>query len=130
MSMTESQMKWAMTIAIVLSLTSLSLPAHAADAAAGKTVFNNTCAICHSAQAGKNLIGPSLFDITGRKTASVVGYQYSAANKKADLTWDDATLNTYLQNPQKVIPGTKMTYGGLKDDTKRADLIAYLTTLK
>jgi cytochrome c2 len=128
--MTKSQIKCAVTAMMGLSLTSFSLPAHAADAAAGKTVFNNTCAICHSAQAGKNLIGPSLFDITGRKTASVAGYQYSAANKKADLTWDDATLNTYLQNPQKVIPGTKMTYGGLKDDTKRADLIAYLTTLK
>jgi len=117
-------------ILVGLSLVAFAEPAHAADAAAGKAVFNSTCAICHSVQAGKNLIGPSLFDIVGRKTGSVAGYQYSPANAKANLTWDEATLNTYLQAPQKVIPGTKMSYNGLKDDTKRADLIAYLESLK
>ncbi len=125
--MRTGHVTWAGAIVLGLALTG---PAHAADPSAGQAVFGNTCAICHSPQAGKNLIGPSLFDIVGRRTGSVVGYHYSAANEKANLTWDDATLNTYLQAPQKVIPGTKMTYGGLKDDAKRADLIAYLGTLK
>lgn len=113
-----------------LALYSLASPANAADPAAGKSVFNSYCSICHSVQAGKNMVGPSLFGIVGRKTGSVPGYSYSEANKNANLTWDEATLDKYLQSPRTVIPGTKMTYGGLKDDTKRADLIAYLATLK
>ncbi len=104
--------------------------AWAGDAGAGKTVFTNVCSICHSAQAGQNKIGPSLFGLIGRKTGSVPGYSYSPANQGANLTWDEAMLDKYLQSPRAMIPGTKMTYGGLKDDTKRADLIAYLATLK
>lgn len=104
--------------------------AHAADPAAGKSAFNSSCSICHSPQAGKNMVGPSLFGIVGRKTGSVPGFHYSPANQGANLTWDEATLDKYLQSPRTVIPGTTMTYGGLKDDAKRADLIAYLATLK
>lgn len=104
--------------------------AWAGDASAGKTVFTNVCSICHSVQPGQNKIGPSLFGLVGRKTGSVPGYSYSPANEAANLTWDEATLDKYLQGPRAMIPGTKMTYGGLKDATKRADLIAYLATLK
>jgi cytochrome c2 len=102
----------------------------AADPAAGKSVFGSVCSICHSAQPGKNGIGPSLFDVVSRKTGSVPGFHYSPANQNSNLTWDSATLDKYLQSPRTVIPGTIMTYAGLKDDTKRADLIAYLATLK
>jgi cytochrome c len=76
------------------------------------------------------MVGPSLFGLVGRKTGSVPGFHYSPANQNANLTWDDATLNKYLQSPRTVIPGTTMTYGGLKDDTKRSDLIAYLATVR
>ena len=113
-----------------LALAGLSPHAQAADPAAGKAVFSSVCSICHSVQAGKNGIGPSLFDVVGRKTGSVPGFHYSPANQNANLTWDTATLDKYLQSPRTVIPGTIMTYAGLKDDTKRADLIAYLATLK
>ena len=58
------------------------------------------------------------------------GYSYSPANEAANLTWDDATLDKYLDAPRAMIPGTKMTYAGVKDAGKRADLIAYLGTLK
>ena len=118
--------------AVMLSLAfaGLGTEARAADPAAGKTVFNSVCSICHSVQPGKNMVGPSLFDIVGRKTGSVPGFHYSPANQNANLTWDQATLDKYLQSPRTVIPGTLMTYGGLKDDAKRADLIAYLATLK
>ena len=102
---------------LMLFLTGLAPRVQAADPAAGKSVFTSFCSICHSAQPGKNMVGPSLFDVVGRKTGSVAGFHYSPANQGA-------------QSPRSVIPGTTMTYGGLKDDTKRADLIAYLATLK
>jgi cytochrome c len=113
-----------------ISIASLGPSAQAADPAAGKSVFNSYCAICHSIQPGKNMVGPSLFGIVGRQTGSVAGFHYSPANAGAHLTWDEATLDKYLQSPRTVIPGTTMTYAGLKDDTKRGDLIAYLATVK
>jgi len=113
-----------------LALGALSSSARAADPAAGKAVFSSYCSICHSVQPGKNMVGPSLFGVIGRKTGTVPGFHYSPANLSANLTWDAATLDKYLQSPRTVIPGTTMTYGGLKDDSKRADLIAYLATLK
>jgi cytochrome c len=102
----------------------------AGDAGAGRSVFQSSCGICHSVAAGKNGVGPTLSGIVGRKTGSVAGYNYSPANEAANLTWDQATLDTYLQAPRATIPGTKMTFGGVKDATKRGDLIAYLATLK
>src|ERR1019366_10501924 len=102
----------------------------AGDPAAGKSVFQSTCSICHSVQPGQNKIGATLSGVVGRKTGSVAGYTYSPQNQAANLTWDAATLDKYLEAPRAMIPGTKMTCGGLKDAQKRADLIAYLATLK
>ncbi len=104
--------------------------AHAADPAAGQAVFRTACGTCHAATAGKNGIGPSLFGLVGRKTGAEAGYNYSTANQNANLTWTPETLDKYLEAPKAVIPGTKMTYAGLKDTTKRSDLIAYLESLK
>ncbi|MDE2580194.1 MAG: c-type cytochrome [Rhodospirillales bacterium] len=104
--------------------------AHAADAAAGKQVFHSQCAMCHSDQAGVNKIGPSLFGVVGRHTGSEPGYDYSVANKNANIVWTPAELNLYINHPQKIVPGTKMPYGGLHNATKRANLIAFLATLK
>jgi cytochrome c len=111
-------------------LTALSGTAFAADPDAGKSVFQSTCSICHSVQPGANKIGPTLYGVVGRKTGSIPGYTYSPQNLAANLTWDAATLDKYLEAPRVIIPGTKMTYGGLKDPDKRANLIAYLSTLK
>jgi cytochrome c len=125
----DSSSKMAATM-LALALGALAPAAEAADPAAGKSVFSSTCSICHSVQPGKNMVGPSLFGLVGRKTGSVPGFHYSPANQNANLTWDDTTLDRYLQSPRTVIPGTTMTYAGLKDDTKRTDLIAYLATVK
>ncbi len=98
-------------------------------AAAGEKVFA-ACKTCHAVEAGKNMVGPSLHAIQGRTSGSIPGYTYSTANKNSGITWTNEKLFQYLENPQRVIPGTKMTYTGVKDAQKRADLIAYLDTLK
>lgn len=103
--------------------------ASAADPAAGEKVFKSQCSICHSVAKGRNLVGPSLFGIVGSKAGTVEGFHFSNANKASGLTWDEATLNKYLADPKQVVPGTTMTYPGLKNDTQRADLVAYLATL-
>ncbi len=102
----------------------------AADAEAGRAVFKSQCSTCHSPVQGKNAVGPSLFGIVGRTSGKVEGFHYSEANKAAGLTWDVATLDKYLTSPKTVVKGTIMSYAGVKDDAKRADLIAYLETLK
>jgi cytochrome c len=104
-------------------------PASAQDAAAGKAVFQSQCSICHSVQPGRNMIGPGLFGVVGRPAGKEPGFHYSTANRDSGLTWDAATLDRYLTSPSTVVPHTIMTYAGLKDAKKRADLIAYLSTL-
>ncbi|MSP02639.1 MAG: cytochrome c family protein [Acetobacteraceae bacterium] len=102
----------------------------AADPAAGQSVFKTQCGACHSVVQGKNMVGPSLFGLLGRKSGIVEGFRYSTANKAADLTWSAFTLDKYLSAPREAIPGTTMIYAGVKDETKRADLIAYLESIQ
>jgi cytochrome c len=98
-------------------------------AAAGEKVFV-VCKTCHAGEAGKNMIGPSLWNVHGRPAGQVAGFNYSAANKGSGIVWSNEKLFQYLESPQRVVPGTKMTYTGVKDAQKRADLIAYLDSLK
>src|SRR5215470_19978517 len=117
---------------IILVGTALALasPAFAeGDVEAGKTVFKK-CALCHTAEAGKNKIGPSLFGVVGRKSGSLDNFNYSEAMKKFDQTWDAETLDKYLADPRAVVPNTKMIFPGIKDEKERQDVIAYLETLK
>ena len=117
-------------IATALPVICLSSAAYAGgDAVAGKSVFNK-CAICHSPAPGKNSVGPTLFGIVGRQSASVDGFKYSDAMKAANKTWDAATLDVYLTNPKAMVPGTKMVFPGLPNPEDRANVIAYLATLK
>jgi nitrite reductase (NO-forming) len=97
-----------------------------ADAVAGKAVFRK-CQACHSLTAGKNGVGPSLAGVVGKKAAGVVGYNYSQAMRSSNLTWDAATLDAYLTDPQKVVPGNKMPFPGMKTENERRTLIAFLT---
>ena len=101
------------------------LAAQAQDAAAGEKLFSQ-CKACHAF--GKNGVGPDLKGTVGRKAGTHEGYNYSAALKDSGLTWDEATLHKWLANPKGLVPGTKMIYAGLKDETKVSDLIAYLKT--
>jgi cytochrome c len=87
------------------------------------------CKACHSVEPGKHGVGPSLAGVVGRKAGSQAGFAFSAAMKDSGLTWDDATLGDYLTAPARKVPGTKMSYAGLADSAKRAEVIAYLKTL-
>ncbi|WP_339029101.1 copper-containing nitrite reductase [Bradyrhizobium symbiodeficiens] len=95
------------------------------DAAAGRLVFRK-CQACHSLDAGKNMLGPSLAGVIGRGSGTEPGYNYSPAMKQSNLTWDPPTIARYLEDPTKVVPGNKMPFPGLKTDHDRADVIAYL----
>ena len=116
-------------IAASLLLAGSATAALAADPAAGEKIFKTQCGICHAVVAGQNRIGPTLFGVVGRPAGSVPGFNYTADHKKLDLTWDTANLDKYLTNPRAMVPDTSMVYAGLKDDTERADLVAYLETL-
>jgi cytochrome c len=102
----------------------------AADPASGEKLFKAKCAVCHTVEPGKNKIGPSLAGIVGRPSGSVAGFKYSPANFAANVTWDEPTLDKYLIDPKALIKGTTMPFAGDKNDAERADLIAYLKSLK
>jgi cytochrome c len=109
----------------------LALPAAAADAAHGKAVFAAQCASCHSpARNGATILGPTLFGVVGRPSASVKGFVYSSGMKAAGFSWSNDRLRAYLPAPKDLVPGTHMSYAGLKNPGQLDDLIAYLDTLK
>ncbi|WP_378947987.1 c-type cytochrome [Mesorhizobium sp. ANAO-SY3R2] len=103
--------------------------AHAAgDADAGKKVFTK-CMACHEAATDKNKVGPSLHGVIGRTAGTHSDFKYSDAMKKAGadgLVWDEANIAAYVKAPKEKVPGNKMAFAGLKDDTDIANVIAYL----
>lgn len=102
----------------------------AANAANGAVVFNR-CAICHdNHKSGANRIGPELFGVVGRKAGTYAGFSYSMAMKKAGFVWTDTKLDAYVASPQQIVPGNKMPFAGITNPGQRADLVAYLDTLK
>ena len=107
------------------TLTGVKLASFTGDAAKGATDFV-TCKTCHAIEVGVNKIGPSLHNVVGRKAGSIAGYSYSAANKGSGITWTPEKLFQYLEAPQRVVPGTKMSFAGFPEPQKRADVIAYL----
>ena len=93
----------------------------------GEKIFKQKCSQCHTIDdGGANKLGPNLHGIVGRNTGSVDGFNYSFANKSKNITWSEETLDEYLTNPKKYIPGTKMIFAGLKKKSERNELIAYL----
>jgi len=112
-----------------MAVTSLmvvaSRPGHAADgdAAKGAQIYQR-CLACHSLE--HNRSGPRHCGLFGRTAGSLPGFDYSKAMKATGFVWDEATLNRFLENPLKTVPGTKMAYAGVKNEQERADLIAYL----
>ena len=119
-----------MIAALSLAFTIVT-PAAAQDANAGRTVFQNQCALCHSAAPGDNggAQGPSLAGIIGRAAASNSQFSYTQAMRDSHLRWDQKTLDRFLTDPTKVVPGSAMVIS-VPDATDRQNLIAYFTALK
>ncbi|MFN3624442.1 MAG: c-type cytochrome [Hyphomicrobium sp.] len=116
-------LKWVVAAGLALAMPTVAL---AQDKEAGKKVFTK-CAPCHAIGPGaKNKVGPELNGILGRAAASVEGFNYSPALKASGITWDDAALHEWVADPKKKVPGNKMLFAGVKDETERDDLIAYI----
>jgi cytochrome c len=99
----------------------------AQDAQKGQMVFN-LCLPCHSIGPGaQTKVGPELNGLDGRHSGSVPGFDYSDANKNSGIVWNEANFKKYIQNPQGVIPGTKMIFPGVKNEQQVNDLWAYLS---
>jgi cytochrome c len=124
-----------MNRAMLLTLSMLAATGTAyadGDSVKGEQIYKK-CLVCHSITDTKNKIGPSLLGIMDKKAGTVEGFVYSAAFRKyaeTGVVWDDSTLDAWIANPKAVVSGTKMAFVGIKDDTVRADLIAYLKTNK
>ena len=111
---------------VIISLTAASA-ALAQDAAAGKTSFNK-CMACHAVGEGaKNKVGPVLSGLDGRKSGTVEGYSYSDANKNSGITWNKEQFLDYIKEPRAKIPGTKMAFAGIKNETEAQSLWAYIS---
>lgn len=112
--------------AALLIALSASQSAKAQDVSAGERSFNK-CRACHQVgETAKNGVGPELNGLFGRHTGAVEGYSYSAANKGANITWDEAIFAEYIKDPRAKIPGTKMVFVGIKNEKEVADLTAFL----
>ncbi len=114
---------------VVLALAAGCAPASAAPsvvagrAAAGQAVYER-CLACHALEYDRT--GPRHCGLFGRRAGSVPGFAYSGAMQRSRIVWDDKTLDLFLADPMKTVPGTSMGYAGVKDRQERADLIAYL----
>ncbi len=110
--------------ALLLSYGQLVIAA--ADAKRGAQLFGQ-CMACHSVKRGEHMTGPSLAHVPDRKAGTAEGFmRYSEALKRAEVTWTEAALDKWLANPERFLPGTSMTFAGIKDSQARQDLIAYL----
>ncbi|MFO1168963.1 MAG: cytochrome c family protein [Rhodoblastus sp.] len=120
-----------LTVGFGLLTAIAAAPASAAgNAEAGEKVFNK-CKTCHRIGEGaKNMVGPELNGLNGRKSGSAEGYSYSDANKNSGITWNEAVFKEYITDPKKKIPGTKMIFPGLTNEQERDDLWAYISQFK
>ena len=108
----------------VLAVTSGHALAQSAEA--GERVYAQ-CRACHQiGENAKNLVGPQLNGMFGRKSGTVEGYNYTDANKNSNITWDEKTFSEYIVDPRGKIPGTKMAFAGIKNPQQVNDLIAYI----
>jgi cytochrome c len=116
-------------VRVTAALFMTLLPAGAAradgDAVRGEVKFQD-CAACHRLEAGANKVGPSLHGIFARKAGELADFRYSPAIKRSGIGWSPETLDTFITDPQAMVPGNRMPYAGMASASDRADLIAYL----
>lgn len=116
--------RWA--LALVCAAAALPVVA-AGDASRGAEAYGARCGACHSVEADR--VGPRHAGVVGRRAGSIAGFEYSPALKASKIVWDAKALEQWLTNPESLIPGQRMGYS-LDDAAMRADVIAYLATLK
>lgn len=118
------------SFALATALTVLSGAARAQDGVdhnEAQLAFNNHCRTCHVTREGDHRLGPSLYGVIGREAGSASGYPYSPAMANADIVWDAATVDRFIQNPEALVPGNNMKpYSGITDPEERAKIIAHL----
>ena len=114
-------------VAAVVAATAVAFSAALADGDAerGARRFEE-CVACHALEKGKESVGPSLYGVFGRKAGEGADFRYSPALKRSGITWDAASIDTFIADPQATVPGNRMPYAGIADAAARADLIAYL----
>jgi cytochrome c len=113
------------TLAVMLVGGLAATPALAQDD--GQTAFNNSCRTCHTMKEGDNRQGPSLAGIVGRKAGSLPGFNYSPSMKQSGITWDEATLDKFIADPEQVVHGSTMKpYGGITDAAQRKTIVDFL----
>jgi len=111
---------------ILFTVPSLAASSADGDPQRGAQIFRN-CVACHSLEPDRNMTGPSLSGVVGRKAGSLPSFErYSPALKKSGIVWSQETLDEYLKSPAQFIPGNRMTFAGVKDPAARADLVAFL----
>ena len=118
-----------MKVVIALAVLSIAAAGHgwAQDVEKGQSSFKK-CLACHRiGPDAKNLVGPELNGLDGRKSGSVEGFNYSDANKNSGVVWNEATFKQYIKSPSAMIPGTKMPFAGIKDEQRVNDLWAYIS---
>jgi cytochrome c len=118
---------YACAVFLLPAAQALFSPAHCADAVRGKQLYESRCIGCHSLD--ENRAGPAHRGLFGRKAGSVEGFEYSDAVKKSKVIWDERTLDRWLANPEKLIPGQKMGFS-VSAPADRADIIEYLRAAK
>jgi cytochrome c len=102
-------------------------PARAQD---GQAAFNNHCRQCHSARAGDNRLGPSLYGVVGRKSGSLPNYGFSDSMKSASIVWDKDNLDKFIADPDQVVPGHNMKpFSGITSADERVKIISYLASI-
>lgn len=112
---------------LTLAAGSLGIAAESAKTPAAPAAFNNACRTCHSIKQGDHRIGPSLHGVFGAKAGARQGFQSSGAIKNSGVTWDEKTLDRFIENPEAVAPGNAMKpYAGLPDQAARKQIIEYL----
>lgn len=119
----------ALTVVALLSAAAPTAEARAGGPTGGERDFR-ACGACHSLVPGRNMTGPSLAGVFGRKAGTLPSFQrYSPALKSSEVIWDEHTLDAWLTNPVGFIPGSRMTFQGIEQARIRSDLIAYLKTV-
>ncbi len=114
-----------LALAVMLVGGLAATPALAQDD--GQTAFNTSCRTCHTMKEGDNRQGPSLAGIIGRKAGSLPGFNYSPSMKQSGITWDEATLDQFIADPEQVVHGNTMKpYGGIADAAQRKTIVDFL----